>query len=65
MSSRKMILIFALPLLAACADREPFAPNTEDTGAIQAAKGGNKGKPGGGGDGDSFSYTLTDLGKAL
>ena len=49
MSSRKMILIFALPLLAACADRDLVAPD-EQGAVIQAAKGGNKGKPGGGGD---------------
>ncbi len=49
MFSQKMILIFALPLLAACADRDLVAPG-EDGAVIQAAKGGNKGKPGGGSD---------------
>lgn len=58
MYSRKLALIFALPLLAACADREPFAPEIEDAGAIQAAKGGKPGKPGD----DVFNYALTDLG---
>ena len=50
MSSRKMILIFALPLLAACADRDLVAPD-EEGAVIQAAKGGNKGKPGDDGGG--------------
>ena len=60
MSTRTLTLIFALPLLAACTE-EPVAPNVEDAGLIQAAKGGKPGKPGGGGD-PEVTITQTDLG---
>ena len=46
-----------LILMTACMDT-PTLPTEVDA---QFAKGGNKGKPGGG-DGDSFNYTITDLG---
>ena len=45
-------------LFTACTD-EPVAP---DAGLIQAAKGGNKGKPGGGDDDQGVTITQTDLG---
>ena len=62
MSSRALTLICSLAFLAACAE-EPVAPEGQDAGLIQAAKGGSKGKPGGGNDpGVSFNYTITDLG---
>ena len=46
-----------LILMTACMDT-PILPTEVDA---QFAKGGKPGKPGGG-DGDSFSYTITDLG---
>ena len=59
MSSRQMIVIFALPLLDACANRDLVAPNTEDAGAIQAAKGGGKGPPDKGDGDDSGTWDGT------
>ena len=61
MSSRVLTLICSLAFLAACAE-EPVAPEGQDTGLIQAAKGGNKGKPGDGGGNDGSNYTITDFG---
>lgn len=55
----KLALIPVL-LFTACTD-EPVAP---DAGFIEAARGGIPGKPGGD-DGDSFNYTITDLGTDL
>ena len=46
-----------LILMAACTDTSTLPTEVE----VQFAKGGKPGKPGGGG-GDSFSYTITDLG---
>ena len=59
MRLRKMALIAGLLGLASCTDGELVAPES-----IQAAKGGNPGKPGGG-DGGGGSHTLIDLGTDL
>ncbi len=58
MKIRKLALIPGLLLIAACEDREPLAPNAQDAGLIQAAKGGRPGKP----RDDNPTVITTDLG---
>lgn len=51
--------LLAFALLVACSDQRPTSPDWVD---IQAAKGGNPGKPGGGGDPSESTYDMTHLG---
>jgi len=57
MKIRKLALIPGLLLIAACEDREPLAPNAEEAGLIQAARGGVKGPPDTGGEDGTWDGT--------